>query len=67
MNVSHPVRQALIATVVSIAFALSTATVGANPLGDDTQPFAVYVSTDQGQAYQPIDPMALTDLTVPVR
>ncbi len=62
MNVSHPVRQALIATVVSIAFALSTATVGANPLGDDTQPFALYVSTNQGQAYQPIDPMALTDL-----
>jgi len=62
MNVSHPVRHALIATVVSIAFALSTATVGANPLGDDTQPFALYVSTNQGQAYQSIDLMTLTDL-----
>lgn len=62
MNVSHPVRHAFIATVVSIVVVLSTVTVGANPLGDDPQPFALYVTNDQGRAYRPIDPLSLTDL-----
>ncbi len=62
MNVSHPARQALIATVVSITVILSTATVGATPLGDDTRSFALYVTTNDGKAYQPVDPVSLDDL-----
>lgn len=62
MNRSHPVRQALIATAVSIVVALSDLTGGANPLADNTQPFALHVTTNQGKAYQPIDPVSLNDL-----
>ncbi len=61
MHGSHPVRQSLIATVVSVIVALSTTTAGANPLAESAQPFALYVSTDQGRAYQPIDPGSLED------
>ncbi len=62
MNVSHPVGQALTAVTIAIVIGLSTATVSANPQADNAHPFAHYVGTDQGKAYQPVDPVSLENV-----
>lgn len=62
MNGSHPVRHRLIATVISVLVALSTATVAANPRDSDASAFALYATIDQGQEYRPLDPLTLDDM-----